>query len=331
VELSIFVIKFNSLGGYGFTPLRYVFESAEKDFGSAIHEIVLNLHFPSALPFEKQRCSSTLKSSFEEFHQTKLPKLPTSRFLRKKNRLVFDAVADFANAEGNDGGKIHLDWQRRGLDVLIDRMKASRRKFKATDDFHLDEFLNWLSTLHDSLPTTQKEAEELDQRWQDFQERHLASLSDWEKLGVDFEDYHPDARRVVDDPSLWSMSHDFSPNGNDSGADLLDIFRRQKSRIKKAGGRAFLKTMERDWEFDLDQEPDDSIEYETKREVVIALAFAYLKFFACCPNWLVEKTVDTIKAHQRYLKSNHLDWPHRDGCIDYQNRMLKVLSSCPRE
>lgn len=333
MELTLSLQSFNSLSGYGFSPLRYLIESSREDFGGAVSEIELTLFFRSSLPFEKQRCNRTLKSLFNEYHKKTITPLPTSLFLRKKRRLVFGVLAEFATAEEKDSREkqIQIDWQHKVLDSLTERIQSSRRKFKKTDDFRVADFLEWLSCLHDRLPKTQKEARAMDQQWREFDEKKMAGLSDWEKLGLDFDDYHADARKVVDDPDLWCLSHDFAPNGNDSGADLLDIFRKQKSRIKKNEGRSFLKRMGRDWEFDPQKEPDDSIEYETKREVVVALAFSFLKVLAFCPDWLVEEAVATITSYSNYLETNHRDWEHRDLCLDYQRRMLRVLDNCPRE
>lgn len=333
MELDLPICTFNSFGGGStFGSVIALVERHEGSFGTALKEIELNLYFKSNLPFSKQGVDPSLEDCYDEFHNQQCAKLPIRRFMRKKRKLKIEALADFATAEEASGlsRPWNLEWQAAALDMLIRELEMCRSKFKATDDFDLDEFLTWLQSQHDHLPKTQDEAEQLDQRRRDKDDEARAQMDDWELLGLDWEDYHEAARDIVADPRLWSRGHDFAPNGNDNGADLFESFRSEKSRWARGGGKAFFRNLARDWGFDPDAQPDDSIGYQMKREATIGLAFAFLKLVGYCPEWLAEATIRTIEDYKAYLETHHLDWAHRDLCLEYQAAMLECVKASPR-
>ena len=321
-------------GGCEYSPLFALVEMSDEDFGQGLTSITMTLHHRSKLPFSKQSANKSLKPLYDEFEQ-KLSGLPRRRFLRKKGALNLDVLAEFASAEeteeAEESGEILIDWLPNVLELLVSEMQHCRKKFKSSDDFQIDKFIDFLSGLHDKLPNTKKAARKMDSEWFEYATQEQKERSPWDKLGIDFGDYHHSAKLVVNDPRLWSLGHDFSPNGNDNGADLLTIFRRQKSRIKKNGGHAFLKKMARDWGFDVECEPNDSIEYRIKREVVVGLAFAFMKSYSYCPAWLLELTSHVVNEYKGFLKTNHLDWDHREEFLEYQELILKCLETCPVE
>jgi hypothetical protein len=283
MKLQVMLSAFNSFGGGAeFGPVSALIGMSEQDLGSGLERIELTLCFRSSKPFEEQGVDKSLRGSYRAFHR-RLETLPNRRFLRKKRRLTLEAVADFASAEEVRDWRPdrHLGWQRPMLDLLIDEVAACRRKFKASDDFRVADFLGWLRALE--LPDGAEATAELLARWKAFEEAEREQMSDWERLGFDWDDFHPDARSVVDDPRLWSQGHDFAPNGNDNGADLMSRFREDKSRSSRNGGKAFYQRMQRDWGFGADAAVGDSIEYQMRREVVLGLACAFLKLYASCP------------------------------------------------
>ncbi|MDP6722884.1 MAG: hypothetical protein QGF59_29745, partial [Pirellulaceae bacterium] len=304
MELNLLIHTFNSFGGGStFGSVMALVDLHEESFGDGLKEIELQLYFKSKLPFAKQRANASLRELYEEFHNKNCNMLPIRRFMRKKGELKIQALAEFAAAEDVTGPSypLNLEWQVAALDVLIREVEACRRKFKPTDDIRFNEFLDWLREQHGNLPKTQKEAEELDKRWRDAEDKKREQMDEWESLGLNWDDYHENARDVVSDPRLWSQGHDFSPNGNDSGADLIYMFRAEKARWARGGGNAFYQNLARDWGFDSDAKPDDSNSYEMKRESIIGLAFAFLKLFAYCPDWLANETIQTIEDYKTYL------------------------------
>ena len=334
MELDLPICTFNSFGGGStFGAVIALVELHEESFGDALQEIELRLYFKSDLPFSKQRVDSSLRDSYNEFHTRQCTALPNHRFLRKKRKLKIETLAEFTTAEeiSQIAQPLNLRWQAAALDLLIRELEVCRKKFKPADAFRFDDFLNWLRRQHDNLPKTQAEAERLDGRWRDTDDEKREQLDEWESLGLDWGDYHVAAREVVTDPRLWSQGDDFAPNGNDNGADLISSFRSAKSRWARGGGKVFYRNLARDWGFDPKAVPDDSIGYQMKRESIIGLAFAFLKLFAYCPDWLADETIRTIEGYNTYLASHHLEWEHRDLCFAYQDAMLECLKSCPRK
>ncbi len=331
MKLDLPIHTYDSYGGaVEFAPVMALVELCSEDFGSALQEIELCLVFRCSDSYQPQ--DSDFRDTFNEFHNEYCARLPERRFLRKKARLTLKALAEFATAEETHRltTTFILEWQHAVLDLLIGELKACRRKFKATDDFRLDDFITWLQAQHQNLPRTQEEAKALDAELRRKQLVESAQMSDWEQLGLDWEDYHPNAREVVTDPRLWSLGHEFAPNGNDDGADILGIFREQKSRWKRGGGKAFYNNLAEGWGFSIETSPADTIEYDMYRRAAVALPFVFLKLFAECPNWLAYKAISVIDGYKSYLETHDLDWDHRDECLEYQGLMLECLRSCPR-
>lgn len=341
MKLNLAIRTFNGFGGgAAFGSVIALVELNEESFGDGLEEIELQLNFKSSLPFSKQRApfskkrvDSSLRAKYEEFHNQECAALPIRRFLRKKRRLKVETIANFASAEEawQNSHPLNLEWQAAALDILIRELDLCRKKFKPADNFRFDDYLSWLRRQYENLPKTQREAKRLDRLWQNADTEKREHLSEWDALGLDWEDYHAAARDVVADHRLWNQGHDFAPNGNDNGADIIHSFRSEKSRWARGGGKAFYRNLARDWGFDPEAIPDDSIGYRTKRESIIGLAFAFLKLFAYCPDWLADETIRTIEYYKTHLALHHSEWEHRELCLEYQDVMLDCLKACPRK
>lgn len=332
MKLDLPIRTFNSFGGsFAFAPVLALIELCEEEFGTGLQKIEVTLCFISKLPFSEQGVDPSLQASFKCFHNY-CTHLPKRRFLRKQATLKIEALAEFASAEeiNRPRKEACLKWLPPVLEILISELEQCRGKFKASDDFRVDDYLKWLRAQHKRLPKTQRAAKKLVELFSQKEEDETSLLSDWDRLGLNWKDFHENARNVVSDPRLWSRGHDFAPNGNDNGADLLTRFRAQKSRSARNEGKSFYKKLQKEWGFDPQAKPGDSAEYDLKREVVVGLAFAFLKLFAYCPTWLAEEAIGEIKAYEAYLATNHLDWQHRDQCLEYQELMLSCLLDCPR-
>lgn len=339
MELSIMEHSFNSYGGsWIFRPLRAVFEMDEKCFGAALNEVELKISFASEHPFNKQGVNKSLGGLYNDFN-TELNKLPKRSYFRKKQILSISLKADFAwaeqvNPKTKEDYKIRnetyfYDFNCRLLTQLIDEVKACKRKFKKADDLNFDGFVNWLESLADKIPNSKDEADKLIDIWQTKKSDAYESLSEWDKLGLEWEGFHPKARGLVSDPRLWDQAHDFAPNGNDCGADILSMVEDIKNNraFLKDGGKNFYETTWRDWGFDplTSDKPDDSIEYNEHREMIIGLAFSFIKVKGMCPGWLRDAAISETENYLTYLETNDLKWEHREECLDYQSSILKTF------
>jgi uncharacterized protein YfeS len=89
----------------------------------------------------------------------------------------------------------------------------------------------------------------------------------------DMHGFHPDACKVLDHPSDWSQSDDFSPHGNDLGADILGGW----SRLKNKSVAALAQILE------IDLASDDAEACMARIQISQALAFGHVKKSGACP------------------------------------------------
>ena len=66
----------------------------------------------------------------------------------------------------------------------------------------------------------------INSRFETEWKQRLAQMDPWERLGIDWDDWHPAARKLLNDPFFWDQGSDYSPHGNDTGADLLADFKK---------------------------------------------------------------------------------------------------------
>jgi uncharacterized protein YfeS len=65
--------------------------------------------------------------------------------------------------------------------------------------------------------------------------------------GLEIEWAHEDARRLMDDPFFWSPIDELAPFGNDTGADVLEDYRRWARRRAPSTGLEMLRTLLQEW------------------------------------------------------------------------------------
>jgi hypothetical protein len=90
---------------------------------------------------------------------------------------------------------------------------------------------------------------------------------------IDMQGFHPGARKVLDHPSDWSQSDDFSPHGNDLGADILGGWSGLKSKSVAAVAQYF----------EIDLAADDAEASMARIQISQALAFGHIKTSGACP------------------------------------------------
>ncbi len=122
-----------------------------------------------------------------------------------------------------------------------------------------------------------------------------AAMSPWDQLDIDWTEFHPKAREVLDDPFFWDCIDEIAPHGNDTGADLLEDFQKWNKRNSQKSPLIFLENLFSKWDIEpidwhlakrnavLKVESDRPIELALCNEAAIALAFAVLKQRANCP------------------------------------------------
>lgn len=330
MEISVFHRLYNSFGGHrSISLVSELLEYDEPDFGSAVDEIEITVHFYHDGPARK-----SLEQSQENFHNN-LKTLPKCTFYRKKNRIVLDIEGTFTTGyeiERNKKATIQInpDWVKATLVDIIENLPAIKPKIKKSDDFFYEEFLKYLRIKLEEIPHNVEELEKLQNEVRERRKEAFDKLDEWEKLELNWEDFHPSAKDVVPVPSLWSCGDEFAPNGNDTGADTLVLFADWNNCNRSKSPLVFLTKLLKDWEIDINSPYDSGFSSYTYFQATVGLAFASAKIRGECENPLKEKA---ILAIEKYLESiaSETNWERKNECEQKLKKSLGVLGKIPNK
>lgn len=337
MELLIFARSYDHYGGIEeFGPVEMLFEPAGAMFGTALKEIELTLQFASR-PGTKPRQS--LESRFSSFHSS-LEAPPERRFTRKSGILKICTKADFAFAQdvfrkvpmGKSKEYSHhaYDWQRQVLGILATELEGCQDKFRASE-FEFLSFLSWVGKLPSILVSDQDIARKQVDEFRTRQFWARQTLSEWDRLGLDWDDFHPSARSIISDPRLWDCADDYSPHGNDTGADTLVLAQELIGELIKSHdeGHSLYERVWKQWGFvfPVTQNGASQIAEETHREFVVGFAFAYLKLLGECPKWLRQLTLEELDRYQASLDQNKTQMTEYRRASEMNALIRQVLST----
>ena len=225
-----------------------------EDFGSAISELTVTFHFPTS-----GRPRPSLKQDYASFNKERLT-LPKIVFRRDRGRVAIDIASELVDGRDMERFLEAVDRRPEGLRPrLSGRLFAAgvaemngaltllRERLTAKDDFRVEAFLAHCRQAQARLPATAKELTALVKRLENREAQRQAALSPWEKLGIDWRDFHPGAREILDEPFYWESDNDFSPHGNDTGADLLFSYRGWLRRDPTGDPIGFYQRLLRRW------------------------------------------------------------------------------------
>lgn len=264
-----------SYNRYGYhttlSPLGLFLIQDAPGFGEAIVEITATLHFPCSGP-----ALSTLESLLDSYNSLRAT-LPKVTFRRAKKKIAIDVASDLMDArDWKPAPRLSLPLFERGLDEVLEALPLIKRRLKISDAFDLDALQELAAHL--------KAAEDA--------KRQL--MSPWEKLDIDWSDFHPAARNILDDPFFWEDTNFLSPNGNDTGADLLESYRGWISSRKDGQALEFLESLAIQWGYASTQLMND----ELRNEAVIGLAFADLKLRGKCDDEVRQFALDCLRRQR---------------------------------
>ena len=155
----------------------------------------------------------------------------------------------------------------------------------------------------------------------------VAAMSPWDKLDIDWSGYPAEARRRLDDPFFWDCVDDYAPHGNDTGADVLEMFRRWRGRNKGKPVSPFLPQLMKEWGLAagvraLAGKPlsewtrEDETALDIHDQAAIALAFAQLKLEASIDDDVAALALASIDRQLDPRVHAHFGWstpPEREG------------------
>lgn len=276
LDFYVMARTYNSYGGHATFSLIPDFLLADAPlFGTAIAELTVTFHFATSGPPR-----STLENLYAKFHADRL-KLPKVAFHRSRGKMSIDVASNLIDGSDRELYRgVSLPLFRRAITETVEALRLMRSRVTKGDDFNLDAFLSHCLHCEELIPRDEEAMATLTTELMQRRAAVRAAMTPWERLGIDWRDYHPDARRILDDPFYWEQANDFSPHGNDIGADLLSDYRDWLRRQPSGNPLDFFKSLMTGWGFSPNSA--DPIIRSALDEAAIGLAFAELKLRAQC-------------------------------------------------
>ncbi len=306
-------------GGHSsFSLVGQYFESGQPDFGSAIREIDVNPYFVT--PAEIVGSAESITDLYGRF----IAGLPSRRYSRKKGKLELNYLSRLGDSRLVESfGPPKLDVFVAAAKEAAEHLLNAGACLKRSDDFDFAAFTEWIRQRLDSLPKDTEELAALAERLAEEAKRARDAMDEWDKLGVDWEDYHPNARQILDNPFFWKCADDFAPHGNDTGADVLSLYSEWRGKSKRTPAAKFLDQLVRDWGMTTAYPSGDETMDIMWEEAKIGFAFAQLKIDGVCDESVRSAALDAISRCRTRTIEKHRDWE----LFDERIRMLDQLES----
>jgi uncharacterized protein YfeS len=277
-------------------------------YGSAIATIELTACFSGG-----KIGHSSLKPAYDRFHSDYLPSLPACKFYRKKAKIEIAYETRVTDAHFLERrGFLSVDYFSQAMTEAADKLHLVDTKLKRTDEFDLFQFHQHVNDLVNCAPHSDDELRELKSRLESERQKRIAALGPWERLDIKWDDFHPTARVLLNDPFLWNCVNDYAPHGNDTGADLLAAFKKWNKSHSTEPAFAMAVSLLKKWgipsiEYSTTSEVDvmrlmqnDSITLQVTNESMIAVAFASIKHRGCCDEPTLKYALNAI-ARQKLV------------------------------
>lgn len=316
MDFYVMARTYNTYGGHSTLSLISDFLLGDADdFGSAVTELTVTFHFPQSGP-----ASRTLEQMHADFHANRHG-LPKVVFRRKRGQAAIDVASELLDGkEWKQERGLSLPLFKAGVAETIAALGLLRNRLTAKDGFNLEAFLSHCDDAQSRLPSTAEELVAFAEESKKRRSLRYAAISPWERLGIDWRDFHPDARKVLDDPFFWESSNDFAPNGNDTGADLLADYRKWLRRNPVEDPITFYRELIRRWGFS--PEPSSDLGRTVMDEAAVALAFAEFKLRADCLPAVAALAREAIQR-QRQEAVETVNWSHKEERL----KSLEILEA----
>jgi uncharacterized protein YfeS len=321
MEITTSIHTYNTYGGHSTISLvGDYFSLNSPSSGEAIKELEIHVYFEGGAP------NKNLQSLFEQYNNF-IQDLPNSKFYRKKGRFELNLLSSTGDASVVSGyGPPNLPLFVKIAKEVASYIDMLKLKVKKNDDFNLNAFLEFIQSKVNQLPQSEQEFSELQNVIEIQKKKEAESLSDWDKLVVDWSDFHPQARETLNTPFFWSNIDDFSPNGNDTGADVLSFYQTWKKRNKNGAGLSFLQKIMRDWGIEIPVTMDEPSDFEIYEEAVVGLAFAQIKVDGACSSDVKKVALEAIGNIIKRVTEQHQDWDLFEERISTLNEMAECLN-----
>jgi len=328
MKISIFHRLYNSFGGHrSFSLVGDLLEFDMQDFGSAIDELEITLHFKQDGPARK-----TLEKQHQDFHKN-LSRLPKCTFSRKKRYLSLDVEATFTTGyeirrQRKPPIEIRPEWVNSALHVIVESLPLIGAKVNNSDDFNFTEFESFVTDKLNETPSSVEELEKIHRTMVARRKVENEKLDEWEKMGIDWKEFYPTSRDLVPFPYQWNVSDEFAPNGSDTGADTLSLFREWSQVNSNSGAFIFFTNLLQKWEIDINDPYKDDYSSHTYLQAAVGLAFASAKIRGECEDKLKEISIAAIDYYLGAISEVN-DWKHKEECQEKLNQSKLTIQKMP--
>lgn len=308
MKVYYFTRTYNSWGS-SITGLGDVLEHLIDANALGVSELSVDVHFATALPPEP-----SLEALHEKFQQ-KLVKLPTVRYEKHKQRLTIAFKSERGLAEDSVHEPLPADHKARQLGLttrprtnspvhfraafaeLEDVLRALIPRLSGKPGLRYKELVDEVARVRAALPQSDADVEELYQSCATQRRAALDAEPWWKQLGIEWHDYHPKARTLLDDPMFWDVT-------DDTWHDVLAEFKKWRPRNRERSPSMLLEKLLRAWGVDDGANPDDDddLAQTMRNDASIALAFAQIKMEGACDRDLrdtalaaIERQVSTVQ------------------------------------
>jgi uncharacterized protein YfeS len=351
MKVYYFTRTYNSYGpGATHSYVGYFVERVVTGDASGVLELSVIANYRTELPPRP-----TLEKMHEQFHQA-LGALPKTRYERKRGRLTIEFESQLGSAEEIIGvyrdalfGSAEQNEQaaryplRKGPDPILFRaaltelnqvLRTLEPQLRGKPGLKFSLFLDEMDRAPASLPASDDELVRLCHDYQVQSRASFAAMPWWKQLDIDWNEFHPSAKALLDEAFYWNGADDNAPHGNDTGADLFAAFRKWRPRNRSASPLTFLDKLLRSWGFDGKPAPDhtsalpeESIEL-VHHEAEIALAFALIKLEGGCDDGVRRRALDAI---ERQLSDDRVEhWVSREDRVAALKKMHgKLMETTP--
>ncbi len=164
---------------------------------------------------------------------------------------------------------------------------------RAANNFDLAAYLAWIESKEAEVPVSEIALDEFKDEYKKFIETR-PKPDEWELLDINWDEFHKDAKQILDDPFFWTPTNDYAPHGNDIGLDVLEWYKSRRTENIKENEETFLCDLLAEWGFDVDNFSlvDDD---RSCNQSVIALAFAHFKLEGSCTEWSGHAALQAIE------------------------------------
>ncbi len=315
MDISVYKRSYNTYGGSCiFSFIGDLLTAHLGDYGSTVQSIELI----ACLPSRTRKFLPTLEGMFDHFHEY-VKNLPQVTFRRKLNRIEIIFLSKHFFAEDEEERKPSAKKCNTAAEDVAEALPLLKKRIKPTHSFDVERFLADASRLLSTRIESMEEWERIREMAKAKRLALQATKSPWELLEIDWSLYHPKAREILDETYFWECADDLAPHGNDTGADLLEDYRRWDKRNRTASPLVFLDRLLKRWDIKpIDWaitdnkavqkcQQDDPIALSVCNEAVIALAFAVVKMRSECPPDVIQMALAGLTRTAILVKDSSLN------------------------